>query len=579
MSTLRGGLIGLCLVLSSACGGGSSGVSDGGVSDGGVSDGGVSDGGGNGPDAGPALTLTLSPSNLSIRQFQGQTKPLRVYATVKGSVSGTVQVVIVDSASVLQPSVDIRQEPSGVYRASLRTQSGLGIGQHRGTFEIHLCGDASCRQRYGQTSLPYDITVLNEFETHQPPLSPWTGVSDWTTFKGDAAHRGHVPVLLEPARFSQRWLWRDTNPVLDPTYTHMSAPISVSVDGTAYVTSLQSNGSDSGSVIYALNESDGTQRWSSDLGDTLASAPTVAAGQVYFLTGEASGGRFWSIDARTGSTTLQASIPLTQGYNYGPAQPIIVGQKAYISIGGDTSETKALDASSGAVLWSVASGGGYRIPPAVDDQRLYFFRPYWSGYTPGPDKGFGFTALDLATGGTAFTIVKPPTAPTEGNVQYRGSAPVLTGNGRALVNRNSGFRTSLECVDLEKQTLAWEVEGGFDGIPTVVGEVFYIINNFANRLEARSVADGHLLWSWSPSQGVSEYFWSSDIVATNNLVFFSTDQQVYALDVEKRSIVWSYPSPGRVSVSASGILYIVRYVRGSSGNLVVEGQVAAINLH
>jgi outer membrane protein assembly factor BamB len=580
MSALRRCLAGLCLVLLPACGGGSSGISDGGVSDGGisdggVSDGGVSDGGGNGPDPGSGLTLTLSPSRLSIRQFQGRMQPLRVEASVQGRVSGPVEAVIVDSAGVLRPHVDIQQVSSGVYQASLNTQPGLGLGQHRGTLQIRLCSDASCRQQYTQAALPYDITVLNEFETQLSPLSPWTGVSDWTTFQGDATHRGHVPVQVDPARLTQRWLWRDTNPVLDPTSTLVYQPISVAADGTAYLMSLQSNGSESGSVLYAINEADGSQRWSADLGDTQASAPTVAAGQVYFLTAEGSGGRFWAIEARTGRTTLQASIPLTQG-SYGPAQPLIAEQKAYISFGGDASKTLALDASTGAVLWSAASGGGYRVTPAIDGQRLYFFRPYWSNSTQGHDKNFGFTALDLATGGTEFTIVKPPNPP---NVEYRGSTPVLTGNGRALVNRHPGSYSGLDCVDLERQTLAWELEGGFSGVPTVVGETFYIVSYFANQLEARSVADGHLLWSWSPSQGVSERFTFFDIVATNNLVFFSTDQQVYALDVEKRSIVWSYPAPGSLSVSASGILYIVRYARNGSGNLDVEGHVAAINLH
>jgi outer membrane protein assembly factor BamB len=593
MSRLRGCLLVLCLVSLSACGGGSGnsgandggldngGLGDAGVNDAGVNDAGTSDGGGNVPDAGSGLTLTLSPGTLSIRQFQGRSTPLRVNASVRGTdnISGTVQVVIVDSAGVLRPYVDIQRGSDGVYRALLSTQPGLGLGQHQGTFEIHLCADSSCQQQYTQASLPYDITVLNEFETHQSPLSPWTGIGDWTTAKGDAAHRGHVPVQLDPTRFSQRWLWRDINPVMDPTYASLSTPVSVSADGTAYLLSLQGDGWDSGSVIYALNESNGSPRWSYDLGDTRASAPTVAEGRVYLLTGEDSGGRFWSLDARTGSATLEASIPLTQAYHYGPAQPIIVGQKAYISFGGDTAETKALDASSGKVLWSVASGGNYRVPFAVDGQRLYFFRPYWS-LSREPEKNFGFTALDLATGGTAFTIVKPPSSPMEGNIQYRGSTPVLTGNGRALVNRgDSTFGNSLDCVDLETHTVVWQLEGGFEGSPTVVGEVFYIINS-SYQLEARSVVDGHLLWSWRPNQGIGESLsFSGDIVATDNLLFFSTDQQVYALNVETRSIVWSYPAPGSLSLSASRILYIVRYARSSSGNLVVEGKVAAINLH
>ncbi|WP_373371265.1 outer membrane protein assembly factor BamB family protein [Stigmatella ashevillensis] len=115
------------------------------------------------------------------------------------------------------------------------------------------------------------------------------------------------------------------------------------------------------------------------------------------------------------------------------------------------------------------------------------------------------------------------------------------------------------------------------GPPSVAGEVLYVVNQSLMRLEARSVADGHLLWQWSPGEGLDDSFKFGSIVAADNLVFVSSAQQVYAIDIEKRSRVWSYPVPGLLSVSASGILYIVRLAEVSGGYLH-EGKVVAINL-
>ena len=554
MNTLRGALIGFCCFLLLACG---------------------ADGGESYP-----LKITLLPGSVFVSQFTGQTRALRVRAQIEGSVSGPAQVLITDSAGVMQGDVKLEATSSGSYLASFSTRPSLSAGLHQGTLDIRICEGVSCQQLYGRASLPYEVIVGVESETHLAPLSPWTGIGDWTTFQGDSAHRGYVPVRLDPARFSYRWLWSDPNQSAATLYTTVSVPVSVSADGVAYLVSTRSDGTSS--VLSTLRESDGSMSWSTSLGANWASDPAVAAGKLYVATVAGSDHHVWALDARTGGTTFRSLTLKKESGARGPAQPVIVDQTVYVSFGqsdGWPAETQAVDASSGAVVWSVASGGYYKAAPAVDSRYLYFYKANSSYYTPGPGAGAGFTALDRASGTQEFTVVKPPGSPTDTQVSYRGSSPVLTGNGWALVNRNPSFPTtpSLDCIDLGAHRLVWDATGEFVGTPAVAGDVVYIGNNNFGRvqLEARNLADGKLRWQWSPSLG--EHTFIGSVVATDNLVFVSTNQAVYAIDIEKRSAVWSYPVPGLLSLSASGILYIVRFVE-KPGSFLHDGKVAAINL-
>jgi outer membrane protein assembly factor BamB len=529
-------VLGLCLLLLSACGGGEESESP--------------------------IELTLAPGSLFLSQFKGQSLPLQVNAAVtfREEVTGTVQIVIVDTGGILGPGTEIKRQSSDLYTASLRTQASLSAGQHKGAFEIRLCADTACQQRYGGTTLPYDITVFDESATQQPPLSAWTGVSDWTTLNGDAAHRGHLPVRLDPKRFSKRWTWSDTNQTEEPNDARLSAPVSSSADGIAYLKSSRLNGTSA--VLYALKESDGSQVWRSALGASHSSGPALAGGQIYIAALESQTHHLWAINARTGTTTFKAPVPAGTGSIEVPAQPAVVDQTVYVNSG----EMKALNASTGAVIWSMPSSGYSGIPPAVDTGRLYYYRPGVGG------SGAAFTALNKASGSTAFTVATPSPPSQQGVVSYRGSAPALTGSGRALVNRNGGEGSSpLECIDLATQKLAWDTgDSSFSGAPVVAGNVVYALNYTLARLEARSLEDGRLLWHWSPTTSTGGGLYGN-VVAADNIVFVSVGvtapDHVFAVDIEKRAAVWSYPRSGQLSLSASGLLYITS-----------EDKVTAINL-
>ena len=79
-----------------------------------------------------------------------------------------------------------------------------------------------------------------------------------------------------------------------------------------------------------------------------------------------------------------------------------------------------------------------------------------------------------------------------------------------------------------------------------------------------------VLWSWVP--GTDDTAFHRNVVVTKNLAFVSTNRAVYAIDLVTHQPVWSYPAPGMLAVSGSGMLYIVEGAREPTGRLI------AINL-
>jgi outer membrane protein assembly factor BamB len=115
---------------------------------------------GGGGGSGSPLSISLTPSTVSASFVQGTVYSFTESAVVKGTVSGAVYVLIVDTAGVLQPNVSIQQQSATLYSASLATTPDLAEGTHSGSIQVKLCSDTACSTQYGGTSLPYTLTVL-----------------------------------------------------------------------------------------------------------------------------------------------------------------------------------------------------------------------------------------------------------------------------------------------------------------------------------------------------------------------------------------------------------------------------------
>lgn len=101
--------------------------------------------------------------------------------------------------------------------------------------------------------------------------------------------------------------------------------------------------------------------------------------------------------------------------------------------------------------------------------------------------------------------------------------------------------------------------------PAVAHGVIYA-GHWSPVLDALSETTGEVLWSWPGMPGDNGFH--RNVIVTDNLLFVSSDQAVYALDLETHEPVWSYPVPGMLAISAQRILYIVEGANVSSGRLI-----------
>jgi outer membrane protein assembly factor BamB len=111
----------------------------------------------------------------------------------------------------------------------------------------------------------------------------------------------------------------------------------------------------------------------------------------------------------------------------------------------------------------------------------------------------------------------------------------------------------------------------FVGSPAIAGTTVYVQNSGRTQLEARRESDGQILWTWKPTWK-NESAFQGNVVVTQNLVFVSTTNHVYAIDTATHQSVWMYPYAGMLAISANGVLYVRR------GTASLGLGLAAINL-
>ena len=133
-------------------------------------------------------------------------------------------------------------------------------------------------------------------------------------------------------------------------------------------------GSTDGS-LYAVNQADGTQRWKFESEGPIASSPAVSDGLVYvasldgnvYAVDAATGARRWSFatggERRFTARGIHGAMPRTEmmpdPFDVFLSSPTVAGGTVYIGSGDQ--QVYALDAATGAVRWSFATGGERRF--------------------------------------------------------------------------------------------------------------------------------------------------------------------------------------------------------------------------
>ncbi|HYO57584.1 PQQ-binding-like beta-propeller repeat protein [Archangium sp.] len=470
--------------------------------------------------------MVFVPEQLAETYGVGASVQLGVKATFRAPLSGGVHVSIVDAAGVLMPEVTIKPDPAkeDSYFATFQTKPSLPQGRHQGRLELRLCRDPGCSTQHPGSPwyLPYDFQIIPD--TNLTLLTRWTQVPDWEMFQGNAAHTSYVPVTLDASRFSPRWHWTA------PENTGGLSSLAVA-NGLIYLSSPEYSSSNTRPRLFALRESDSGKQWQFDFSAHELNPPAVSGGKVYVATSGHSTTFMWSFDAATGAQLSKAAF-YSQWQRY--KAPTIEGGVVYTN-GGSYGGMYAFSFADGVQRWFQQLPQYDEWTPAVDAKYAY-------AYTGGL-----FSALDKSTGEVAFTINDP----VEQLMRITGT-PVIGSNGSVLVVNDGMNVVSFNPVSRAKN---WSLAGRYGSLASANG-VLYVTNTSPYGLEARSEATGELLWSWAPVLPEGFLYSGGEVLVTDNLVFVSTSRRVYAIDLTTHKPVWSYWEPGRLALSANGVLYV-----------------------
>ena len=455
--------------------------------------------------------------------------------------AGTLYASATPNGASLVPAeaVAVTRNSDGSYTLAMSTVPNPSAGSYAGEWVVKLCSDQACAtpQAVPSIKVPYALTVAaagNAWPGDKiTPLAPWADVPDWTTFQGNAAHTGFVPVTLDPDKFSLRW--------------KAGSIQGASTFGTPVPTTLAAtNGlfyAPKNLKLEARKELDGSVVWAYDISSLQypsLNPPAVGGGMVYVAAGQQGSTFMFGLDAAAGTVVFKT--PMTSQWESYLA-PVVYDNAVYTNAGsyGGLYAIK----STGELLFTAHAPQTDKWSPAVDADSAYVFLENT------------LRIFDRKTGVLRSQI--RDTAATNGGYTGAG-APVLASPGSVIAadygaTSWSGNANALLRFNVDKGYVDWRVPGSYTVTPAYANGVIYAPNKSPYRLEARAESDAALRWSWTPPIA-GEATWGGEPVVTNNMVFVSTEKNTYAIDLRTGKAVWSYPMAGRLAITRSGLLYI-----------------------
>jgi outer membrane protein assembly factor BamB len=486
------------------------------------------------------VTPTMTVQSGTVARVMASNAGLNLVVTAQAAnftPTGTVYASASDAAGVLQAPVQVTAGADGRYTFSLDTATGVTPGRYQGNATVKLCSDQACTtaQPVASITVPYDITILSADSAwpgdNLTALSTLTGAGDWSTFQGNNAHTGYVPVEVQADKIGLRWKrGLVSNPSGSGTTT--VAPL-VTANGLLYVSDATS--------LTAYKEADGTRAWKYEFGATSyysPSAPSVFNGVVYTGGSLSDASYMFAFDAATGTVRFRARA----GQYYDRLSSPVVQDSVIYTNGNSYSGLYGFSAT-GETLFNTGSSQTSIWAPAADANGIYLFT------------GDSVVVYKPKTGEKLATI--RDSAATTYYTQT-GGAPVIGANGvyATTAQYTAGVTSySLTRFDVAKGYTDWRVAGNYAVSPAYASGVLYALNTNPFRVEARTEATGALQWSWTPQLSSETSFYGPAVV-TKNLLFVSTNRVTYAIDLVSHKTVWSLPLGGALSISQNGVLYI-----------------------
>ena len=239
--------------------------------------------------------------------------------------------------------------------------------------------------------------------------------------------------------------------------------------------------------------------------------------------------------------TVPATVTIPTGETSVSFDVTIIDDPAIDGIQTVTITATAADFTADSEDIAVVDNDNENETPAVNEEFVYAYTGPYSK---------GLTVINRQTGVKAFNIPDPNFAWNSYRMKL---APVLGSANNVIVIQGG----RLISFDLDKRAIGWEIQDNFTGQPSLASGRLYAISSGA--LSVRNESDGALRWTWSPPNGSL----SGTMIATDSHILAGTDTATYAIDLNTRTQVWSYPAGGKLALS-EGILYIAT----DSGTLV-----------
>ena len=249
-------------------------------------------------------------------------------------------------------------------------------------------------------------------------LLPLVAATAWTSepamFRADAQHSGSYPGAAVPPLPGVKWRFRTAGPIV-------SSP--AVADGAVYFGSGDHN-------VYAVDEHSGGLRWKFATRGRVSSSPAVVAGRVYvgsydgnlYALDAASGKLVWKFategERRFSARHLHGAEPAAEvmpdPFDVFLSSPVVAAGTVYFGSG--DGHVYAVAADSGTLRWSFKTGNVVHASPALADGVLYVGS--WDSY---------FYALDAHSGAQRWRF-KTGSDPDIGNqVGIQSSAVVANG--------------------------------------------------------------------------------------------------------------------------------------------------------
>ncbi|HEX6798013.1 MAG TPA: PQQ-binding-like beta-propeller repeat protein [Ktedonobacterales bacterium] len=368
----------------------------------------------------------------------------------------------------LPPLHDLAEVARAIYspppapRISRRAAIGLGAA---GVVALAAAGTGGLVLfERGKGSL---TTIGNSTPT--PPTSD--PAIKWATFPGDPKNLTSAAITATPVldngilyfgtHQGKFFAMRAEDHQVLWEYPHSSLPLAeitrsaAVTNGVAYFCSFNTG-------LFAVSALNGTKLWEQDNSFVFASSePVLANGQIYVNSIGTIGVAFVGVGDLKGNQV--AALSPSNGNAVGTSAPLVVGDRVYV--GGNDGYLYALDATkTGPEIWRADTG-------ATKAQQLKKSDTYYVSATPtiassviyvGSQDNFVY-ALDAGTGARLWSF------PTNGPITY--SSPVIA-NGVLYVGSNDN---NLYALNARSGRLVWQYATGgqINGTPTLASGVVY----------------------------------------------------------------------------------------------------------